>query len=245
MNYDIHRYDSIDSTNIEALKEARLGAEEGLTVIAREQTAGRGRQGRTWWSIKDAGLYLSIVLRPEMNAEFLTLIPLAAAVAVYDSLADAGLQLDIKWPNDILVGEKKVCGILAETAETANGLAVVVGIGINLSPQNMTFAPEATSLADHSLTLTAGEAADRLLEHFDRYYSKLNSDPRSIVDDWKARSSYFMGKQVSVTLFDQTLFGTTDGLEPNGALRVKLADGSTIAVHAGDVERVRASANAI
>src|SRR5688572_14200132 len=107
MNITVLTYDTIDSTNTEALKQARLGADEGLCIVARQQTAGRGRHGRTWVSGKDAGLYFSIVLRPNLDTKFLPLITLMAGVAVYDTLQELGLKPDIKWVNDVLVDEKK------------------------------------------------------------------------------------------------------------------------------------------
>src|SRR3954463_15424461 len=150
MKFTILRFDSIDSTNTEALKQAHLGADEGLCVIAKQQTAGRGRQGRVWISPKDSGLYISVVLRPLIEAKYVSLITLTAAVAVFDALAEMGLEPDIKWPNDILINEKKICGILAETINTDKGFAVVVGIGINVSSAN--FPPE---LVDTATSLEA------------------------------------------------------------------------------------------
>ena len=129
MNFTILRFDTIDSTNTEAANQARRGADEGLCVIARQQTAGRGRQGRAWVSAKDSGLYFSVVLRPLVEAKLLPLITLMTGVAVHDTLKEFGVDPDIKWVNDVLAGEKKICGILAETVETSTGLAVVVGIG--------------------------------------------------------------------------------------------------------------------
>src|SRR5215213_44253 len=133
MNFTILRFDEIESTNTEALEQAKRGADEGLCVVARRQTAGRGRKGRVWISEKDAGLFFSIVLRPPVETRFLPLVTLMSAVAVHDTLeALYEIECDIKWVNDILVHDKKICGILAETTETTKGLAVVAGIGINL-----------------------------------------------------------------------------------------------------------------
>src|SRR5437660_12347301 len=127
-------FDSIDSTNLEAMRQARAGAPEGLSVVAREQSAGRGRLDRTWHSPKDAGLYFSIVLRPKLPMNLWPLLPLMAALAVSDALMKScGLRADIKWPNDILANDRKLCGILAETIETTNGPAAIIGIGINLT----------------------------------------------------------------------------------------------------------------
>ena len=103
MNFSLLTFDILDSTNTEALKQARLGADEGVCVIARQQTAGRGRYGRTWISECDAGLYFSVVLRPKLDARDLPVITLMAGVAVHDTLAAFGIKQDIKWVNDVLV----------------------------------------------------------------------------------------------------------------------------------------------
>jgi BirA family biotin operon repressor/biotin-[acetyl-CoA-carboxylase] ligase len=246
MNFSVHRFDLIDSTNTEALKHARRGTDEGTCIIARQQIAGRGRQGRIWTSPRDAGLYLSIVLRPRLDAKYLPLITLAAAVAVFDTLAPLGIEADIKWPNDILVNEKKICGILAETAETERGLAVVVGIGINLTSQN--FSRELNDTAASlegvlSRPVAVSELEGPLQKYFDRWYSRLHEPDGAltIIREWGSRSTYFHGKQVSVTLANEMITGVTDGLEANGALRVKKDDGELTIVQAGDVERVRPS----
>jgi BirA family biotin operon repressor/biotin-[acetyl-CoA-carboxylase] ligase len=121
----------------EALNQAKLGAGEGLCVVARRQTAGRGRHGRVWISEPGAGLYFSLILRPKIANRFLPLITLTAAIAVYDTLTELyGLKPDIKWANDIHVNDKKICGILAEMTETNSGLAIALGVGINLKPSN-------------------------------------------------------------------------------------------------------------
>src|SRR5262245_53015519 len=99
MNFTILRFDSLESTNTEAISQARAGADEGLCILARHQSAGRGRHGRSWSSPKDSGLYFSILLRPKIDLRFLPLITLMAGVAVHDALADLGLKPDIKWVN--------------------------------------------------------------------------------------------------------------------------------------------------
>src|SRR5919107_2486598 len=128
----ILRFESLPSTNTEAARLASEGAEEGLAVVADEQTAGRGRLQRAWSSPKGAGLYFSILLRPTIPQNYWPLITFMAAIAVGDALREAaGVETDIKWPNDLLSGERKICGILAEGIETPNGRAVIVGIGTN------------------------------------------------------------------------------------------------------------------
>ena len=245
MNISTLVFETLDSTNDEALKHARQGAEEGLCIIARQQTAGRGRYGRTWVSDKDAGLYFSIILRPNLEAPFLPLLTLLSGVAVHEMLCDYGARPDIKWVNDILVDEKKICGILAETAETSRGLAVVVGIGINLSSRN--FPPEiaasATSLEEAAgKVLSPTDAAGTLARYLSYFYQILTSQEgtSTILGEWEKRSTYFSGKAVKTTVGNETLTGVTDGLEPNGALRLRTSDGNVAIIQAGEIERLRA-----
>src|SRR5688572_8392446 len=148
MNFTILTFDILDSTNTEALKQAKLGAEEGLCIVARQQTAGRGRYGRPWVSERDAGVYMSIVLRPKLEMHELPSITLMSGVAVHDALSEFGIKPDIKWVNDVLVIDRKIAGILAETTETSDGVAVVAGIGINLTSRNFPpdLVPTATSI---------------------------------------------------------------------------------------------------
>lgn len=244
MNFTVLAFDSLDSTNTEALKQARMGAGEGLCVVAREQTAGRGRYGRDWVSAKDSGLYVSIVLRPKIELRFFPLITLMAGVAVHDLLADMGVSSDIKWVNDVHVNGKKICGILAETTETSNGLAVVVGIGINLNSDSF---PPYLSASSTSIAAESGKEPGRdelvkaLGRYLDHFYSILTgrNGPAEIVRHWQKRSSYFSGKKVRVVLEKETIFGVTEGLEDTGALRVRQSDGSLFVIQAGDVEQIR------
>jgi len=245
MNFTILRYETIDSTNTEAAKQAKLGAEEGVCVIARQQTAGRGRHGRAWASDQDSGLYFSLVLRPNIEIRFLSLITLMAGVAVCDTLRELGLKPDVKWVNDILIGEKKISGILAETVETSTGLAVVVGIGINLTSRNFPdrIAETATSIeAEINRRLSQDDVAEILTKYLSYFYGILDEDngKNEIISLWRLRSTYFSGKNVRVTLEGSSFDGVTDGLEENGALRVKTSDGLVKIVQAGDVERLRA-----
>ncbi|CAN5212771.1 biotin--[acetyl-CoA-carboxylase] ligase [soil metagenome] len=243
MKINILTFDSIDSTNTEAIKQAKMGADEGLCVIARQQTAGRGRHGRSWVSDKDSGLYFSIVLRPKMDVRFLPLITLMTGVAAYDTLLEYGLKPDLKWVNDLLVDEKKIGGILAEAIETTNGLAVIVGVGLNLTSRNFPdeIAETATSIENETgRRPSADDVARSLTRYLDYFYGILNrGQTAEILRQWRQRSSYFLGKPVSVTLDGTGFNGVTDGLDENGALRVKMADGSVRIVQAGDVQRLR------
>lgn len=245
MNFTILRFETIESTNTEAVNQAKRGADEGLCVIADRQTAGRGRHGRTWISEKGAGLYFSIVLRPKIETRFLPLITLTTAVAVFETLKNLyALKPDIKWANDIHINEKKICGILAEMTETAKGRAVIVGIGINLKSSN--FPAEIADIAT-SIETETGKKADReellnSLTHFLEYFYEIfqsANGAKKIIEEWTRRSSYAFEKAVKVKLENEVVIGTTDGLEETGALRVKTGSGELKVIQAGDVENLR------
>lgn len=246
MKITLLTFDTLDSTNTEALKQARLGADEGLCIVARQQTAGRGRHGRTWVSEKDAGLYFSIVLRPKLETRFLPLITLMTGVAVHATLQEYSLKPDIKWVNDILVNEKKISGILAETAETSTGLAVIVGVGINIRSTNYSdeIADIATSIEGESpqeRAVATGDLTETLTRFISYFYDILQGEggPAHIILEWRRRSTYFSGKNVRVVMGNEAITGITDGLEENGALRVRTADGAIRIIQAGDVEQLR------
>src|SRR5262249_15045992 len=159
LNPKVLRFESLPSTNTELSRLASEGAEEGVSVVADEQTAGRGRLQRAWSSPKGAGLYFSILLRPKIATNYWPLITMMAAVAVYCLLGEASrLQGDIKAPNDLLSGERKIRGILAEATDTPSGRAVIVGIGINLT-QNA-YPAELANVAT-SVWGATGRPADR------------------------------------------------------------------------------------
>lgn len=241
----IIHFETLPSTNQEALKRALAGAPEGLCIVAAEQTAGRGRLQRNWVSPKNAGLYFSLLLRPPFGQNKWSLLTLMAAVAVHEALREAcALQTDIKWPNDVLANEKKLCGILAETTETASGRAVVVGIGINLSRNSLPRELEAsaTSLeAVTGLTFESNLLLAALIPVLSRHYEKLKRTDgvETTVREWCARSSFSEGKLVQVTETNETFVGTTRGLERDGALRVETSTGEIRVVRAGDVTSVR------
>jgi BirA family transcriptional regulator, biotin operon repressor / biotin---[acetyl-CoA-carboxylase] ligase len=238
------RFESLPSTNTELARLATEGAAEGVSVVADEQTAGRGRLQRAWSSPRGAGLYFSILLRPTIPQNHWPLITFMAAIAVGDALREAaGVETDIKWPNDLLSGERKICGILAEAIDTSSGRAVILGIGINLTQS--AFPPELADVAT-SVAEASGRAADRepilsaLLDALSRWYRVLD-EPARIVDAWSNRSSYAIGKLVQVSNGDYVWQGTTCGVEPDGALRLRTASGEIKVVRAGDVYSVRPS----
>ena len=244
MKLRVLRYESLPSTNTEVARLAVEGAEAGLAIVADEQTAGRGRLQRAWSSPKGAGLYFSILLRPTFVLDRWPLITFVAALATGDALLAASqVETDIKWPNDLLANDRKICGILAEAIETPTGRALVLGIGINLT--NEAFPAElidvATSVANES-----GRAAEReailsaLLQALARWYSLLQEPDgaEKIVAAWSSRSSFAAGKLVQVTNGDEVLQGHTRGIENDGALRLETTQGIQL-IRAGDVTSVR------
>ncbi len=236
------RFESLPSTNTELARMASEGAAEGVAILADEQTAGRGRLQRAWSSPKGAGLYFSILLRPRIPVDHWPLITFMAALAVGDALQEAtGLRTDIKWPNDILLGELKICGILSEAIETPAGRAVIVGIGINLMPGAF---PEATSVSEATGLKPDREAIlAALLSALTRWYSLLgqSSGREKIVAAWSNRSSYATGKLVQVKNGDEIWQGTTCGIEPDGALRLRTIEGEVKLIRAGDVHSIRSA----
>ena len=240
------RFESLPSTNLEAARQATEGAPEGLCVVASEQTSGRGRLGRQWLSPRGTGLYFSILLRPTLPQSSWPLLTLMAAVAVHDALLEScELQTDIKWPNDIVAAEKKLCGILAETVDTAGGSAVVVGIGINLTEH--AFPPELQSVATSIQGISGGPVDSELVlqtlvKNLSMQYGKFQTNRTgNLVEEWCARSSYCKGKLIRVTDGNTTFEGITRGLESDGGLVVELDTGDQKVIRAADISSVRSA----
>ena len=204
---------------------------------------------REWASPKGAGLYFSIILRPQFPQSAWPLLTLMAAVAVHDALLDVcALETDIKWPNDILVNEKKLAGILAETVEAVSGRAVVVGIGINLTNPSGNSFPSQFDREATSVEVATGKKPElevvlaALVALLGSYYQTLQQpgEPDQILREWCLRSSYCEGKRIRVVESNGSFTGTTRGLECDGALRVETDGGEMRIVRAGDVTAVRA-----
>ncbi len=248
MEIRILRFDAVDSTNTSALRHARQGADEGLVIIAGEQTAGRGRFGRNWYSAAGSGLYFSIILRPAISLTHLPLLTLMAGVAAHDALEEFVQDVDLKWVNDLLVRGLKIGGILAETTETARGLAVVIGIGINL--RSSILPPELRQTAT-SIEKETGRQPDSsalestLIRYLSYFYHILGEDNGAAIirEEWMKRSSFANGKSVTVKTDGRILNGITDGLEADGALRLITGSG-ILTIRAGDVEMLRPAGDA-
>lgn len=241
----IVHYFRIDSTNSVALRLAAEGAAEGTVVLAEEQTAGRGRFGRTWYSEKSTGIYASIVLRPSLPPAVAPTLTLMAGVAARSAVGrTTGLVPDIRWPNDLLLNGKKVCGILTEMSAEADRMhAVVVGIGINVNHREV---PEGLRPIATSLRIEGGKVYSRLqilvalLREIEHDYHVLRDDgPAATIRSWAAASTYARGKRVHVVAGRSEFEAVTAGLEPHGALRVRRDDGSEESLVAAEITEVK------
>jgi len=231
----LHFFATIDSTNTYAAGLARAGACEGTVVIADSQSGGKGRLGRSWISPPGVNLYLSAILRPSVPAATVPQLNLLAAVAVADTVArDCGLTPAIKWPNDVLVGGKKVCGILAEMQTEAGAVrAVVLGIGVNLNAPLGAFPEELRDKAS-SLFLTGGRLVDRpafaaaLLTHLEKLYVLwLEQGFPALRPAWEHYAAWMIGTPITVAAPEGTVTGTVLGLDSDGALLLQEGGGGT------------------
>ncbi|WP_141618404.1 biotin--[acetyl-CoA-carboxylase] ligase [Myxococcus sp. AB036A] len=241
----IHHHESLPSTNEKAFRLAQDGARHGEVVVAEQQTAGKGRRGRTWVSPPGLNLYFSAILRPGLPPQRAPELTLVAAVALAESLRDAGVEAAIKWPNDVHIDGLKVAGILTElSAEPERVHFVIVGVGVNLNSQAEHF-PEELRATATSLSLALGQPVHRarfaaslwtrLEEWLDLY---LDTGFDAVRARWKALSST-LGQDVLVRTDRQELRGRAEDIDPSGALLVRTAEGSLERVLAGDVEQLR------
>jgi BirA family biotin operon repressor/biotin-[acetyl-CoA-carboxylase] ligase len=232
----LHYFETLDTTMREAAALAAAGAPSGTTVIADEQTAGQGRHGHAWHSEKAHGLYVSILLRPDLPTVATPALTLALGLAAIDAISAAThLQCDLRWPNDVMINNKKAAGILTQLLESA----AIAGIGINVNHDRF---PVELSQEATSLRLESGCEQSRerilieLLPAVDRYVSLLaEAGPDPILAQFARRSSYATGKRVSVHQGDSVLWGTTAGLNDAGFLVVRKDDGSDEIILAGGV----------
>jgi BirA family transcriptional regulator, biotin operon repressor / biotin---[acetyl-CoA-carboxylase] ligase len=232
-----------DSTNTDAMAAGREGAPHGSVYFADEQRAGRGRGDHAWHSAGGQGLYVSVLLRPSIPAARMALLPLAAGLAAAAAVkASAGLEIDLRWPNDLLIGPRKTGGILVESRLEAGGIAfAVVGIGINVHQREF---PADVSTAATSLDLESGKTISRqtvlieLLKAVELEWNALGEDaavvelPRRVGE----ASTWISGRRVDVH-GPQACSGNTDGLDGNGFLRVITA-GGLVTVQTGGLRDV-------
>ncbi len=233
----LHHFYKIGSTNTAAMAAAAEGAPEGSAFLAEEQTAGRGRGANSWQSPRSTGIYCSVVVRPALPPSEVLPLSLAAGLAVRAAIEQVDSRVivsaDLKWPNDILIDGKKVCGILTEmNAEATRVRYIVIGMGINVNQASFPNELPATSLR-----LATGSEWSRvdlvaaLLKSLDREYRQLLEDAdarKSILRRFAENSSWVQGKPVRIEENGSAFEGTTEGLDPRGFLQVRTAKGLQI-----------------
>jgi BirA family biotin operon repressor/biotin-[acetyl-CoA-carboxylase] ligase len=237
--FDVEYHDALPSTNDRA-RELATGGASDVAVLAAEQTGGRGRRGREW-SSPSGGVWLSLVLTPDVPPARVPLRTFAAAVAVTDAAREAGVDAAIKWPNDVVVpdesverGGRKLAGVLTEMEGEASRVSwVVVGAGVNVNVDPEDLDGEATSVRAEAGDVARRVFVQRILERFD----DLRNDPDAVLDAWRDRAAT-LGQRVRVDLGDETIKGDAVDVTEHGALVVATEDGERV-VHSGDCQHLR------
>jgi BirA family transcriptional regulator, biotin operon repressor / biotin---[acetyl-CoA-carboxylase] ligase len=230
----VHHFYKIGSTNTAAMAAAAAGSDEGTVFLAEEQTAGRGRGAHTWHSARSTGIYCSVILRPEVPPSDVLVLSLAVGLAVRAAIEqiDSRVQPDLKWPNDLLLDGKKVCGILTEMHSEATQVRhIVIGIGVNVNQASF---PDDIAHEAISLRMVSGtewsrvELTAALLKSLDREYRDLLQEPdarASILQRFAERSSWVQGKEARIDDNGSGFEGTTEGLDERGFLLMRTAQG--------------------
>jgi BirA family transcriptional regulator, biotin operon repressor / biotin---[acetyl-CoA-carboxylase] ligase len=238
----IYHYDTTGSTNVMAEHFANEGAPEGAIVVAECQTRGKGRKGRLWSSPAGKGIYVSFILRPPISPNEAPKLTLMASVAFAEAIRECTrLNAEIKWPNDILIGGKKVAGILTEIkAEMDRIHHVVIGVGINVNTPPESFPADILDKAT-SLYIESGKTVSRTivlrscLEHLEKYYEMVKSQGfASVMKRWK-ELSMMIGSPVRVEVIDDTYTGTVKDISEDGYLIIRDQDGRLRQIISGDV----------
>jgi len=238
----IYSYKETASTNDTACNLAMQGEKEGAVVIAEEQKAGRGRLGRKWISPKFKGAYFSVILRPDILPKEVASITLFSALSVARTIREmTNLPAFIKWPNDILINNHKVCGILTEmNAETDKINFVIIGIGININTDRELLPKGATSImAESGMEVSRLEMVRLIFRNLDRYYRVfLIGNMNAIIKEYKELTS-FLGTRVQVTHHNTKIEGYAADVDKEGALILRMDSGLNERVLAGDVVMLR------
>jgi BirA family biotin operon repressor/biotin-[acetyl-CoA-carboxylase] ligase len=239
---DIQVFERTTSTNDVVEKLARDGVREGAVVFAEAQTKGRGRLGRVWQSPTRRGLWFSVLLRPDLRPQETTQLTVISATALRRAIKNvAGLSAEIKWPNDVLLGGKKIAGILTEmSAEVDRVRHVIIGIGVDVNQDANEFAGEVRQTAT-SLKLAAGEEicraglAAEILRELDADYARVRAGKfPEIADEWEA-ACVTIGKNVTVHVGERKFRGRAEALDDDGALLVRTEHGHLERIIGGDV----------
>jgi BirA family biotin operon repressor/biotin-[acetyl-CoA-carboxylase] ligase len=239
---DIQVFERTTSTNDVVEKLARDGVREGAVVFAEAQTKGRGRLGRVWQSPTRRGLWFSVLLRPDLRPQETTQLTVISATALRRAIKNvAGLSAEIKWPNDVLLGGKKIAGILTEmSAEVDRVRHVIIGIGVDVNQDANEFAGEVRQTAT-SLKLAAdeeicrAELAAEILRELDADYARVRAGKfPEIADEWEA-ACVTIGKNVTVHVGERKFRGRAESLDDDGALLVRTEHGHLERIIGGDV----------
>ncbi len=236
----VHR-ETVDSTNAFAFKLALSGEPEGACVVAESQDAGKGRLGRKWFSPVGKNLYISVVLRPHIHPSSVYPITFLSSLAVYDAIEElTGIRPSLKWPNDVLINGKKVCGTLIELSTEADMVRfVIVGIGFNINMQHSEIDEEiinkATSLSIetkkvYERALVCGILLNHLEEHY-RYFRQYGAP--GICGVWEERAA-IKGKALEINQMGESYRGVVEGIDLDGAMLLNM-DGEVKKIIAGDV----------
>ena len=237
---DLHVYDSVDSTNLVLRKLASEGAPEGTVVIAAEQTGGRGRKGRSFYSPQGTGVYVSLLLKPKIAPDDATLITTTAAVAVCGAVeALSGETASIKWVNDVFLRDKKVCGILTEGSfdmESGQFEYAILGTGINVYEPAGGFPPEIREIAGSVLTSPAPDAKNRMIAAYLNRFLALYSDlgGEETITEYRRRS-FVLGKPITVIAADRQTPARALDVDKKCRLLVEYADGTRETLSSGEI----------
>jgi BirA family biotin operon repressor/biotin-[acetyl-CoA-carboxylase] ligase len=239
---DIRVFKETTSTNDVVEKLAHDGVKEGVVVFAESQTKGRGRLGRKWISPANKGLWFSVLLRPQLRPAEATQLTVAAATALARAIqSQTHIAPDIKWPNDLLLGGRKIAGILTEmSAEVDRVSHVIVGVGVDVNQTASDFPPEVRKLAT-SLKLECGRSIQRaelaaaILQELDRDYQRVcHGEFPALADEWESRCTT-IGQYVSVMTGQRLIHGRAESLDDDGALLVRTDHGRIERIIGGDV----------
>ena len=242
---EIFFYETIGSTNTVA-SEIAAKTVEGAVVLADTQSKGKGRLGRVWVSPPEVNIYMSIILRPDIRPRDATLITIMSSVACANALRKVtGLNVTIKWPNDLIIQKKKLCGILTELKTERNKIIfAVAGIGINVNADINEFPEDvryiATSLKNETgIVYSRTEIVAEILNEIDRWYKTLKvMDRDALLSEWKRLSST-LGREVNVVTGRGTITGLALDIDGEGMLMIKLASGEVKRISSGDLTIVR------
>jgi BirA family biotin operon repressor/biotin-[acetyl-CoA-carboxylase] ligase len=241
IGHKLYYYQEIGSTNDEAFRLAGAGAREGTVIIANSQTKGKGRLQRIWHSPSEANIYTSIILRPNFAPNLATQIPIMAGVAVAEILEGYCIgKVTLKWPNDVHLNGKKICGILSQAKTTVNSIAfVVLGIGINVNISHEQFTPDIRDIAT-SLAIEGGrdffrqELIISLYENLTKWYKKLKRNGFDEIKEKWLSMTPMISCNIQVMFQDEVIRGRALDIAEDGSLIILNAKDEKIKISAGD-----------